>query len=375
MKIERIEIIPFVMPYKDVGVTTSLGSHTSMRNVLLAIHSDEGVTGWGETAPLPAYSGETQESIIGTLEKYICPMLLNKDPRQINLLLQEMDRILWGQHFAKCAVDFALHDLLAKYLKIPLYQLLGGKCRSDFPLAWTLGWKSVKDTVDQALEAVEKGFKAIKVKVGNPDWKMDVERVRQVRKTLGEDIPIRVDANQGYTVSEAIRVIRLMESCNLQLVEQPVARWDLNGMRHVRDSIPFPVLADESAASPEDVIKIAEYQAADIVNIKPQKLGGLCKSRQVASIASAANIQVFASARICSSIGVAAATHFYVAIPNAGFEGEFADGLFMAEEDFAVDPIQVINGFVQVPEANGIGVKVNQNVLKRYTLNIIVLKS
>ena len=141
------------------------------------------------------------------------------------------------------------------------------------------------ETVNQAVEAVEKGFKALKLKIGNADWQMDVERVRRVREAVPEDFPVRVDANQGYTVREAIRVIHLMKSFNLQMVEQPVARWDLNGMSHVRRSIPFPVLADESASSPEDVIKLATSQAADIINIKPAeiwravqiKAGGQCR--------------------------------------------------------------------------------------------------
>jgi muconate cycloisomerase len=375
MKIERIEIIPFELPYTEGDdVTTSLGRHTSMRNVLFAIYSDEGCSGWGETAPLPAYSGETQESIVAVLERYIGPRLLNQDPTQINSLVQEMDRMLWGQSFAKCAADFALHDLLANYLEVPLYQILGGKCRSRYPLAWTIGWKSVDETVNQAVEAVKKGFKALKLKIGNADWKMDVERVRRVREAVPEDFPVRVDANQGYTVREAIRVIHLMESFNLQMVEQPVARWDLNGMSHVRRSIPFPVLADESASSPEDVIKLATSQAADIVNIKPQKFGGLFKSRQAASVAAAANIEIFASSRICSSIGVAAATHLYASLQKPGFEGEFADGILVGQDDLAIDPVRVEDGFVYVPDNIGIGVKIDPKKLQRYALTNIVLK-
>jgi len=373
MKIKRVEIFPFSIPYKRGGVTTSLGSDAVMKNVLVAVYSDDGVVGWGETAPLPTYGGETQESVVYVLKNYLAPRLLNWDPRQINAYVQEMDRLIWGQPFAKSAIDFALHDLVAKYLEVPLYQLFGGKCRESYPLAWTIGWKSVDDTIDEAVKAVQDGYKALKLKIGTPDWRSDIERVRRVREAVGADFPIRVDANQGYTVWEAIRVANLLAPFNLQLFEQPIVRWDLAGLGHVRRSIPFPIMADESACSASDVMQIAQHQAADIVNIKPQKIGGFIKSLQFASAAIAANIGLFASSRMCSSIGVAAMAHFYAALPEVGFEGEFADGILMAEDDVVKDPIEVAHGLLKVPENTGIGVEVDICKVKRYSSQAFVL--
>lgn len=374
MKIQKIEILPFSIPYRRGGVTTSLGSDAAMKNVLLAVYSDEGIVGWGETAPLPTFAGESQESVVEVLKTYLAPYLINRDPRRINACIQEMDRLISGQSFAKSAVDFALHDLLAQYLEVPLYQLFGGKCRDSYPLAWTLGWKSIDETVNEAKKAVENGYKALKLKIGNPDWKLDVERVRCVREAVGNGYPIRVDANQGYSIREAIRVIRLMEPFDLQLVEQPIAGWDLTGMNYVRRLIPFPVLADESACSPHDIVQIIRHQAADIVNIKPQKIGGFIKTKQFASTATAANLELFSSSRMCSSIGVAAMSHFYAALPDAGFEGEFVDGILMAEDDLVVDPVHVSNGFVTIPDTVGGGVEISEKKLKRYVQDIITIQ-
>ncbi|MBI4572325.1 MAG: dipeptide epimerase [candidate division NC10 bacterium] len=374
MKIERIEIIPFEVPYRRGDVTTSLGRHGALRNVLLGLYADTGDVGWGEAAPLPTHSGETQESIVALLEHSFGPLLLGQDPREIPLRLRDMDRLLWGQAFSKCAVDFALHDLVARHLGMPLYLLLGGKCRDTYPLGWTIGWKSVDATVAEAVEAVQReGFKAVKLKIGNPDWRPDLERVRAVRKALGDDVPIRVDANQGYAPHAAVQVIRRMEDCALQLVEQPVPRWDVEGLAYVRRLIPFPVMADEAAFTVHDVLRLARECAADIINIKPQKFGGLARSREVAALASAADIEVFASARMCSGIGVAAATHFYASLPAAGFEGEFVDGILMGEDDLLVEPIEVKDGFVRVPGGPGLGVSLHRGKLERYASRPIVL--
>jgi len=373
VRIEKIEIRPFTIPYRRGGVTTSLGADMAMKNVLVTVHSDKGAVGWGETAPLPTYGGESQESVVEVLKNYLAPSLINRDPRQINACVEAMDRTVSGQSFAKSALDFALHDLLAQELGVPLYQLFGGKCRNSYPLAWTLGWKPVEETAEEAVRAVSDGYKALKLKIGNPDWRLDVERVRRVREAVGDDFPIRVDANQGYSVREAIRVIHSMEQFNLQLVEQPVASWDLTGMSHVRRHISFPVLADESACSAHDIVHIIRNQAADIVNIKPQKIGGFVKTRQFACTATAANLELFPSSRMCSSIGVAAMSHFYAALASTNLEGEFVDGILMAEDDLVVDPVQVSDGFVVIPDTNGAGVQVSEAKLRRYAQEVITV--
>jgi L-alanine-DL-glutamate epimerase-like enolase superfamily enzyme len=374
MKIERLEIIPFEIPYRrGAQVTTALGRHASLRNILVGIHTDTGEVGWGEAAPLPTHSGETQESIVALLERAVGPLLLGRDPREISLRLEEMNRLLWGQTFTKSALDYALHDLLARHLGIPLYQLFGGKCRDRYPLGWTIGWKSLPETVEEAVTAAREGFQAVKLKVGNPDWRADLRRLEAVRQALGDDFPIRIDANQGYTPHRAIQVVRQMERLHLQLVEQPVPRWDVEGLAHVRRSIPFPVMADEAAFSVPDVLRIIRHEAADIINVKPQKFGGLARSREVAALAAAADLEVFASSRMCSGIGVAAAVHFYCSLPTASFEGEFVDGVLMGEDDLLVEPIEVHGGWVLVPGGPGVGVILDRRKLARYASSPILV--
>ena len=366
MKIDRVEITPVTIPHKSGEQVNAYGGRSALDNVLVAVYCDEGLVGWGETAPVPAYTGDTRESVVAVLRGCLGPLLLGRDPRSVNLLLREMDEVLWSQSYAKSAVDYALHDLAARLAGVPLVQMLGGCCQERYPLAWTLGWNDTAATVAEAEAAVEGGFQALKVKIGNPDWRLDLERVRAVRRAVGDAMPIRVDANQGYTVGAAVRIVRRMADYDLQLVEQPIARWDFAGMRHVRRATGVPLLADEAASSIPDVLNLIRDEAADIINIKPQKFGGLKRSWQVAGIAAAANREVFSSSRMCSGVGVAAAVHFYAALPNARYEGEFVDGVLMAEDDLLHEPIPVERGFVHLPQGAGTGVTVNAKRLRHY---------
>jgi muconate cycloisomerase len=200
-----------------------------------------------------------------------------------------------------------------------------------------------------------------------------VERIEAVRKALGPAFPIRVDANQGYAPHRAIEVVRRMAGLDLQLVEQPVPRWDVEGLAHVRRAIPYPVMADEAAFGVPDVLRIARAGAADIINIKPQKFGGLARSREVAAVAAAAGLEIFASGRVCSGIGVAAALHFYAALPAFGFEGEFADGVLIGEDDLLVEPLSVVDGLIEVPSGPGLGVSLDRPRLERSASRPIIV--
>ena len=373
LRITRVDIFSVKVPYK-YAIATSLGSSDSLNNVIVKVYTNEGVIGWGETAPKPAFSGENQSSVFYTLKNHLAPSVIDENPLQLNLLVEKMDKIVWGQTFAKTAIDFALHDVAAKLQNIPLYNLLGGKCRAKIPLAWTIGVKDVKEAIKEGEEAIKEGFNALKIKIGSGNPEEDVRRVQQVQEQLGEEVPIRVDANQGYSLEEAKKVISSLDEIGLQLIEQPIKRTDLSGMAHLVKSFHTPIMADESVFTPEDAFKVAVSRAADIVNIKPQKPGGLVRSKQVAAICKAANLSCFASSRMSSNIGSAAVTHFVASTANVGFEGEFIDGVLMAEDYLVEKPLEIEEGIVKVPTGVGIGVKVDEEKLNKFKLDSVTVK-
>jgi len=372
MKIDRVRIVPFAIPYTQGGVTTSLGEDPLMRNVLVELRTDEGIAGWGETAPLPAYGGETQETIVTVLRENLAPYLLGRDPRDVKSLILQMDRILWGQPFAKSAIDFALHDLVARVLGTPLHQLFGGAVRSELPLAWTIGWKPPSEAAQEAMDAADRGFRAIKLKIGSPDISEDLVRVRYVRERLPQSVRLRVDANQGYSLANAKRVLLGLKDLEIQLLEQPIPRWDLEGMRQLREHSLIPLLADEAVFDAHDVVAVATHRSADAVNIKPQKLGGFLKSMRCVEVAGAFGLDVFPSSRICTSVGIAACTHFYAALERIDYEGEFADGLLVSDMDVCVQRVPTRDGMVEVPVGVGSGVEVDEGRLARVALGTFV---
>ena len=249
--------------------------------------------------------------------------------------------------------------------------------RRDVPLDDTVGldnrWKSRSEVVEETCQALERGFRAIKLKIGQPNVADDLERIEFVSRQLPTGVRLRLDANQGYSVSEAKGLLRALQGAEIQLLEQPVARWNLQAMKELRRHTAIPLLADEAVFDSHDVARLAFEQCADAVNIKPQKLGGLRKSMQCVEVAAAVGLGIFPSSRICTSVGVSACTHFYASLDRIDYEGEFADGLLVCAADVCTERVVITDGAVVVPGGEGIGVDIDDMKLARVSLGDIVL--
>jgi L-alanine-DL-glutamate epimerase-like enolase superfamily enzyme len=179
----------------------------------------------------------------------------------------------------------------------------------------TLGIKSPKEMAGDAARAVRKGFKALKVKLGT-DPVEDIERVKAVREAAGDSVQIRVDANQGWTVKQAIDVLNKIETFNIQFAEQPVSAEDIKGLRQIRRNSPVPIMADESVHSPQDAMRLITAEAVDFINIKLMKCGGILKGRKIAEVAEAAGVPCMIGCMSESEIGIAAAAHLAAGVKN-----------------------------------------------------------
>jgi L-alanine-DL-glutamate epimerase-like enolase superfamily enzyme len=225
-----------------------------------------------------------------------------------------MDTIVEGNPAAKAAVDMALHDVLGKTVGKPLFMLIGGY-RTEVITDITLGIKSAKEMASDAAKAVGKGFRALKVKLGT-DPAEDVERVRAIREAAGDDVQMRVDANQGWTVKQAIDALNKIEKFKIQFAEQPVSAEDVKGLREVRRNSPVPIMADESVHSPRDALQLIRAEAVDLINIKLMKCGGILNGRKIAEVAEAADVPCMIGCMSESEIGIAAAAHLAAGIKN-----------------------------------------------------------
>lgn len=312
MGIKQIEVYSVALRYKEPFKIAS-GTSTQTNNIIVKVATDYEVVGWGESSPSQRVTGENPETVMRALD-LIAPKLIGMCPLRIEQDVDIMDSVVKGNPAAKAAIDIALHDILGKTGRKPLFRLMGGY-RTEVLTDITLSIKSPKEMAQDALKAVKEGFQALKVKVGvNPAE--DVERIRHIREAVGEKIQLRVDANQGWTPNQAIEVLNKMEEFNIQFAEQPVPATDLKGLAQVRKNSPIPIMADESVHSPEDALRLIQAEAVDMINIKLMKSGGILKGKKIAVVAEAAGIPCMIGCMGESEIGIAAGTHLAAATKN-----------------------------------------------------------
>jgi len=323
MKIKKITLgevnIPLVTPFK-----TALRSVDSVNDIVVCVEADNGMVGFGEAPPTAVITGDTKGSIVTAIRDFIAPSLIGMDIENIDGIMKKLHSCILKNSSAKAAVDMAIYDLYAKHLEQPLYKVLGGNT-NEVETDLTISVNDIPEMVQDSLRAVNEGFRILKVKVGKEGLK-DVERIKAIREAVGSDIVIRVDANQGWNAKDAVRIIRAMEDAglNIDLVEQPVNAHDFKGMQMVTASVATPILADESVFSAEDAIRMIQERAADLINIKLMKTGGIYEALKICSIAEIYSVECMIGCMLESKIAVSAAAHLAAAkgiITRADLDG------------------------------------------------------
>jgi L-alanine-DL-glutamate epimerase-like enolase superfamily enzyme len=312
MKIKAIRIGKLSIPLKKT-FKTALRATDSVFTNIVEVTTDCGVSGYGEAPPTAAITGDTDGSIRDAIASRIAPAIIGRDAADLNDSISAIDRSVVGNGSAKAAVDTALHDLWGKLNGKPLYRLFGGSPR-EISTDYTISLNSPDEMSRDSLEAVHNGYSALKIKVGD-NFKLDMERLKVVRDAVGSEILLRVDANQGWKPKEAIRIIKYMEdsALDIELVEQPVAYHDIEGLKRVTDAVDTIILADESAYTPRDTMKLISLRAADMINIKLMKSGGLGGALKICAMAEAAGMECMIGSMMESKVSVTAAAHLGVA--------------------------------------------------------------
>ena len=276
------------------------------------IQTDEGLCGIGAATPTAAITGETEESIRRGFSHF-SSVLKGRSVDNLNELLDELNESQQNFLASKAALDMALYDIASKRAGLPLSQFLGGGSDSvDTDL--TISLRDRKQMATDAIEAEKKGFKTLKIKLGD-NAEEDFMRFRTIADSV--NCQLRIDANQGWSREETFK---FMESCrrtaiHVDLLEQPVKASDLEGMAEIRRNIDVPLVADESVFSPSDALNVIEHESADIINIKLLKSGGIRQAGKIAALIDAAGLKGMIGCMVESPIGIAAALHFAVATP------------------------------------------------------------
>jgi L-alanine-DL-glutamate epimerase-like enolase superfamily enzyme len=372
MKITAVEAIPLRMPLAH-PYEIAIGTRREGHLVIVVVRTDEGLVGYGDASPadgLPI-AMETQKSIVSIVRDHLSHMLIGENPLEIPRLIDKMHASVYGNYYAKAAIDNALYDVAGQALNQPVYVLLGGRRRDQILLSAGVGSRETATAVETAEAALGAGYRSLKVKVGF-GLKRDLENLRAIRAAAGPDVPIRIDANMGWTYVTAVQAIRRMEECDLQLVEQPLKRYDYVGMAALAAAVDVPIAADEMVWSPEDTQNVVRLKAAEIVNMKVMKVGGLCDAMRGTHILDAADLRYWAGTMGETGIGVAANIHFCAAVKNLPFANEGArPAPYFLGDDVIRTQFVVKDGHMSVDQVNkpGLGIEVDQKQIARYRMD------
>lgn len=361
LTIDRIEVYQSPIKLKEPFVI-SLGPLAYAQNLMVVIRTREGIAGFGECSPFMTINGESMETAF-VVSKYLAHVLLGQNPLDIAACSAAMDRVIFGNSSVKSAFDIALYDIAAQQAGVPLYQYLGGDNTRQLVTDYTVSLGSREKMVNDALKIKAAGYQVIKVKLGE-NGERDIERIRAIREAIGNEIPLRLDANQGWGTDEAIRVLQALEPHNIQFCEEPIPRWDFMDLRKVRQQSGIPVMGDESCCDHNDARRLIDLEACDMFNIKLGKSAGIFKALKIKELAEEANMPLQVGGFLESRLGFTASAHFALAGKTIVFN-DF-DTPLMLEEDPVIGGISYgENGKVTVQEAPGLGLSVDPGFLKK----------
>ncbi len=355
MKITNITTAPLYAPLRK-PFKTAVRTATHINDIMIQIETDEGVTGIGAVPPSEKVSGDTNEGDVALITQMLKPQLVGMDVADKDTILRTVQHAFVHNTGAKAGVDIAVHDLYGKFLGLPLYRILGGDS-NQIETDLTISVNDVPTMVADSLEAVERGYRILKLKVGK-DVSTDLRRIKEIRAAVGHDVKIRIDANQGWTPKEAVRIIAKMEDMGLdiELIEQPVAQYDLDGLRYVTQNSLTDIMADEAVFSYRDANTVITTHAADLINIKLMKTGGIWNAMKIASLAEEYGVKCMIGCMLEGSIGIIAAAHFGASQPIVTFAD--LDGIGLASYNPVVGGVKEQGGLLLLdPLAPGLGIK------------------
>jgi L-Ala-D/L-Glu epimerase / N-acetyl-D-glutamate racemase len=343
--------VPLKTPFK-----TALRTVDTIEDIIITVHTDSGHIGYGEAPATAVITGDTHGSIIEAIRKFIAPRLIGEDIANLNRITHLIQTALEKNSSAKAAVEIAVYDLFGQLYKAPLYKMLGGGdpvITTDITISVDYIDKMVADSV----AAVDRGFESLKIKVGK-DIGVDIERVKAIYAAVEGRALLRLDANQGWTAKQAVFALQTLEDAGvrLELVEQPVKAQDLEGMKFVTERVHTPIMADESVFGPTEVIELIRMRAADIINIKLMKTGGLSNAIHIADICGMYEMECMIGCMVETSVSVSAAVHLAVAKANVITKVDL-DGPSLCQFNPVVGGVIFNESEISVTQAPGLGIR------------------
>ena len=352
--------LPVARPHKLAMAT--INQHSL---VLVRVRLESGVQGLGEIAIIPHYGEEAPAAIKAIIDETLAPHLIGVDASRLEQLLVRMDKVIKGNGYAKAGIEMACVDAYAKSLGVPASALFGGVVHDRLPVLWVLGNGQVGPDVDEAEQRLAmRTHRLFLVKIGHGDPAENVARALAVKKALGDRASVRVDVNQGWDESTACWGIARLQAGGIDVIEQPVPRWNIGAMRRLTEKFDVPIMADEAVVTQEDAMQFARDAAADAFSIKVTKHGGLVRTKRVAAIAEAAGISLFGGTMIEGQIGTSACAQIFATLPRLAWGCQLF-GPQLLTDDVAAAPVVRYEEFeLLVPDKPGFGVELDEDKVR-----------
>ena len=361
--IESIETIivdlPTIRPHK-------LAMHTMQNQtlVIIRLRCSDGIEGIGESTTIGglSYGNESPDSIKTNIDSHLAPMLIGQPADNINAAMLRLERIARGNTFAKSGIETALLDAQGKRLGMAVSELLGGRVRDRLPVAWTLASGDTGKDIAEAEQMLDlRRHRIFKLKIGAGEVSKDLAHVIAIKQALGDRASVRVDVNQAWQESVALRACRVLGDNGIDLVEQPISRNNPAGMARLSNSSPIPIMADESIECVEDAFNLARIGAGTIFALKIAKNGGPRAVLRTAAIADAADIALYGGTMLEAGIGTLASAHAFLTLPRLTWDTELFGALLVTEDIIATPVYRDFH--LEVPNTPGLGVMLDEERL------------
>ena len=356
-KIETILVdVPTIRPHK-----LSVATMNTQTLVLIRVICADGIVGWGEATTIGglSYGEESPQSIKTNIDTHIAPLLIGMRANEIGKAMAKIRKIIQGNRFAKCAIETALLDAQGKRLGVPVSELLGGRVRDSFPVAWTLASGDTSKDIAEAEEMISlKRHNIFKLKIGAKPLDEDIKHVLAIKRALGDDISVRVDVNQAWTEMQAVKGIAALEDGGIDLIEQPIKAEHKSGLARLANKFSVAIMADEALHGPLDAFDLATKAAADVFAVKITQSGGLFPAKQVASIAQLSGIALYGGTMLEGGVGTAASAQLFSTFFDLAYGTELFGPLLLTEELLS-EPLTYRDFSLEVPRKPGLGVDLN----------------
>jgi L-alanine-DL-glutamate epimerase-like enolase superfamily enzyme len=373
MKIKKIQAVHVRVPL-EVPYVYGRGAMTGFESAIVRILTNDGVVGYGESAPLLRSPSGGPDLIAKLINGPVADDLIGRDPFDVETIVERVLHLAKGNVDVVAGIDLALWDILGKSLGQPVYKLIGGLCQDPIPVDYTISAAEPETMTDKARKICGSGFRGVVVKVTGESPEKDVSRVRSVRKALPSDCTVRVDCNGVFSREQALQFLKAIAQWDIELVEQPLAGNDIDGLKQCRE-IGIPISLDESLITLGDALNFVCNKACDILNIKIPRVGGLFLAKRMAAIAAGAGLPVIVGGRTALELSRCASRHF--AASTAGTMGRKHEGPGPASQALRDDVVlrrttlemaEQAGGHVSVERTPGLGIEVVWEKVERYSV-------